>query len=730
MRRGGRSSELVGAHSFIGLRRFQSAFNPFNTDLGAGAAVLCRDGPTTELTAAPNVKERVMDAAPALGPLWELLVALLSLGLPGLPPGERDPQLWHIVPADAVLALEWSARGTAVAGEPGIAGLLADPEIQQALQAVHRQAAPAAPPSAIYDISAVHVADMLLQRPGVLYLAIAPPGSGRPLLQRLRIVLLLHAGSDSADVLQKLQPLLPAWMLRDTRANPSLSALVTGLVQFRREGAYLVWGFNAGAADETVQRIINPVGGLSAVPEFADRLKSTNVERPCSVLWLNPGGLLPAVREAIPAGWQARLPAGLGSLGGVVAVTGTEQGRVVTRCSVPRTPRAVAALGREVFEEIPADAQVVVCGTFRSDELESWLNSGSFSVTAEARSALRQLREALLAETQFDIGPEVLAPFGNTWSLYSAPSTGGPLGIGPVFSCKLAQPWMLEEYLPKVMERWRQHLAQGGEAGWSLQQETLLGRTIYTLHAPASARLGIRLSWCLTDRHLLVAPQPQLLRSHLRFLGSAQPRFTSRLSTDVSFPDGCVVWGFIDSPALTRSTWPLLPFVVGRRDAARSAQIPSTGAVLPHVGMTTFSLQAREQSWLAECRNPLSLAVPLLAGIVLADAVLHPDPAEQPAAGISTGVDLGAPAGNASPPSAADAADDAPEESPAVRMARRLAPLLIRAFTPEDVQSLIPAEVFRRLEEGPTPEQRRQRLERRDRRGAKPSSQPDRSGQP
>lgn len=662
-----------------------------------------------------------MDMPSALEPLLNLFVALVSIGLPGLPPGERAPELWRMVPPDAVIALEWSARGATQPGAVGIEGILADPEIQQALQAFRRHADQKSFPLTLYEVSAIRVAEVLLSRPGLFYLALSPQAGNGPGLPGLRAVVAVHGG-DNPDVLhQQMQELLPEWLVRDYRAKPSLTALVTGLVQFRREGPYLVWGFNLGAADKALRRLSQNAQPMDS-PSFSEQLQAVHMERLSTVLWLNASASLTTLRELVPDEWKARFPQLSRPVGGVLLVSGLENGRVITRGSIPRSPRPVSTLTPDDLRDVPADAQFVLCGTFLLDQLEELLKSGVLGVTDEGRIAWRLLREALQAETQFDFGPEILAAFGNRWFLYSAPSTGGALGVGPVFGWQLAQPLMLEEYLPRVMERWRQHVAANNPE-WALEQENFLGRTIYFLRLPLAAHLGILPCWCVTDRYLLMAPQPHLLRSHLRFTQGKQPRFTDRLSGELTFPQGCLMWGMVDSTALSRAFWSFLPYLLTHYDVARAQQVPSLGAVLPHLGPTTFSLQVREHAWEVECRNPLSLAAPLLAGLAfvdLAEVTPGTTSSEQP----TPPAEGKSPEPSSQTGTASKEPPEKREDTTAGRIVRRLVPAVIRAVTPDDVQTLIPSQVFDWLEEGPTPAKRLRRLERRQERQNAKTNQP------
>src|SRR5579885_3448093 len=103
-----------------------------------------------------------MEATPAAGKLLEFLISLLSIGLPGLPPGDRDANLWHAIPPDAVVAYEWSAQGRGAVGATGIDGFAADPEVRALWSAIRDAAAEhdrkAGPPNTVYEIPSDQVA--------------------------------------------------------------------------------------------------------------------------------------------------------------------------------------------------------------------------------------------------------------------------------------------------------------------------------------------------------------------------------------------------------------------------------------------------------------------------------------------------------------------------------------------------------------------------------------------
>src|SRR5262245_34557606 len=66
----------------------------------------------------------------------EIFFLLFSGQFLGLVPGERDPELIKSPPAGAYVYQEWTALGPTEPGAPGVAGLLADPEIESFLAAL------------------------------------------------------------------------------------------------------------------------------------------------------------------------------------------------------------------------------------------------------------------------------------------------------------------------------------------------------------------------------------------------------------------------------------------------------------------------------------------------------------------------------------------------------------------------------------------------------------------
>ncbi len=692
--------------------------------------------------------------------LLRQLLLLLSVGLPGLPPGASDPQLLSAIPADAVFAIHWSGRGAGIPGAEGLAGALADPEIQRAAEAIHvlaqftanleRELPADGAAAAGSDWTAI--AETWLHYPGCLYLVVGPPNkpglSGLASIVRAGVI--ISPGDKVDQALLDLSGQLPAWALVDANDPHAPPPNTTGLLKHHRFGQRLAWSFGDGMA-EVAERLTTGTGGLGGTPNFQRMLGQVPLEAHGSLLWLQLPGQLANFATAtagLPPEMQAKLQQGLQQIGAfrVLGLTGLEGGRVVSRTAIecPALTGSAAALFQpiriESLQRVPADAHVVAA---LGCDLEALLSTAIDGVASmiPGNSDPVALRNRLETELGLNWSQDLAPAFGSTWVVSSSPSTGGALGLGPVFSLAVQDPRAAYAAFTQGMHWLQRNFDSNGSADVRLTNELFLDRTLYTLQYGQRVAGGLAPCFCITDRELLVTLQPQTLRSHLRFLEQRGPTFADRLG-DAHWPAGAAAGLFIDAPRFTEVVWPLLP-MVANAPLNRLTEFglgvdagvwPSTAAMLQYSAPCTAAITPTEFGCVCELRNPLSLAIPVLAGLAL-PALQQADLPQAESPGTTESgleVDLGAPegqAGGAPMPATEPIQDPAVQpathlESPAAKVFREMAPGLIRAFTPDDLELLIPAEVFQRLEAGPDPERLRRRearrLEREQRRGVKP----------
>ncbi|HET6423786.1 MAG TPA: hypothetical protein VFG20_08900, partial [Planctomycetaceae bacterium] len=375
-------------------------------------------------------------------------------------------------------------------------------------------------------------------------------------------------------------------------------------------------------------------------------------------------------------------------------------------------------------------------------EIARWFSLAASHVPKLSPTAAEDLQQRVEAELGLSMSDDVQAAFGNTWTIYSAPSTGGALGVSPVISLDIRDQGRAEAVFAKAMDWLQRRIAASNSSSVSLQQEPFFDRSITTLSGWTPGGLALSPSFCLTDKHLLMAVQPQTLRAHLRFLTSRDETLADR--TDCVVPVDARGFVLVDTPAILPTLWPIATMLgnsaLNRLHSsgisADTGLIPSVSAILAGARPAFGVLRQTDTALVAEMRHPLSgMAPALTAAAVVAlshDQARHPAPDASPVME-SPSIDLGSPSTETSssdePASALNAivepgkAEPIPTVLPPTPRRVWLSGL-IRAVTPDDVEATLPPTVFDRIERGPPPEELQRREERRKARDARKKSVP------
>lgn len=668
---------------------------------------------------------------------WQRLALLLSLGLPGLPEGTTDPQQLLLVPQDAVIAVTWDGRGAGTLNAPGYAGALADPEIRRAVEALQTwsESSQNKADATMVD-HAISILEQGLKYPGCLYVAVHPATETTP--ARWEGAIVLQPGAEKDAALESLRTHLPAWMLVDAQA-PGPKSFTTGLIKFQQLDTRFIWSIG-DPLPGMVQRLSTGTGGLAEQTDYQLLSQTVQVEHTGARVWLRIPEILPPAPGLSAPVRQLLAPV---SSWAVLGTLGLEQQQVVARAAVRCPPAILAQRGTETpipnaaWTRIPADAQFVAAIQCRLDTV---LQHGLSYVESQLpeRPEPGTLWRRLETELGVDLARDVLPAFGETWLISSAPSTGGPLGLGPVFSLNVTDPQAAYTVFTQAMIRLQQSLPDDPFATTRLTTELFEDRMLYCVQS-TDAQLGrIAPCFCITDRELLITLQPQTMRAHLRFVSRNGPSFAERTDLPGTIPATAEARIFIDSPAWTAQLWPLVPYVINTslnqqalRDLGIDASVwPSSSAMLAYSQPTTATIARTDWGWTAELRNPMSLAAPVIAVAAMLPALQQPTPSTLPntitpelgqPAGLT--IDLGTAEGDPATPATSPVVPAVAETpaSPAPREAwRSWVPGLIRAVTPDDVEMLIPDEALRSIEAGPTPERIRRRNARKNARSTPP----------
>lgn len=690
-----------------------------------------------------------MEAQPLLSPLLDWLIVLLSLGLPGGAGGEHDPRLLRIVPADAVIALEWAAPNATGAPADRFQSWLADPEIHRATQAMvqlrdqlHPYTSPVDDPS----LSGLRerwpaIAERLWHYPGMFYIAWDPVAGGK-LIPRAAIV--LNVGENAAAARKDLQEVLPAWML----AEPGQSVIPNALWRFRQANGYFIWALGS----ETVDRISAALQPSPQAPaENAALLAAVNewdVPRPGHRLWVNLPidewqRKNPALWERTPLSAVAELLPGWCSL----SVLGSDDTGLVSRTvwlSSPSRPVAtwLLPLGKNPLHYIPRDAHYAVSVGVSLADVTRWCALAVEHVPSVPPDLAEHGRQRVEEQLGIDLHKDLLPVLGSTWTIYSAPSTGGPWGISPIITVDLCDSRQAEQLLDKILQTVQQRQsATPGTSGW--QEERFFGRRIFTLKGVSLGSLACSPTVCITDDQLTLALHTQTLRGHIRFLDSKALSLADR--PECTIPGDARGFLFVDSPAIMSTLWPVASLLTATALHERPlintefpiTAIPSTAAIVSATRPAVGVWRATDTTLVAEMRNPLSALAPAFTSAVIASVLHNPATHHNAPLDLPTpegpSIDLGAPTEsmslNEEPASALDAiappgkAEPIPTVVPETPRRVWLSGL-IRAVTPDDVEAAIPSSVFDRIERGPSPLELQRREERRKARDARKKPQP------
>lgn len=690
-----------------------------------------------------------MEAQPLLSPLLDWLIVLLTVGLPGGGGGAHDPQLLRVIPADAVIALEWGAPNSAGAAADRFQSWLSDPEIRRATQALVQlrdQLHPCTSPVVDPSLSGLRerwpaIAEQLWRYPGMLYVAWDPVAGGK-LIPRAAIV--LNVGTDTKAARKDLQTVLPTWMLTES----GQSVIPNALWRFRQADGYFIWSLGSETVDRITAALQQPPHAPAENAALLTAVKEWDVARPGHRLWINLPidewqRKNPALWERTPLSAVAELLPGWCSL----SVLGSDDAGLVSRTawlSSPSRPLAtwLRPLEKTPLKHIPRDAHYAMSIGVALADVARWCALAVEHVPSVPPDVAEHLRQRVEEQLGIVLEKDLLPVLGSTWTIYSAPSTGGPWGISPVISVDLRDSLRAEQLLRKILQtKGQQRPAPSGTSGW--EEEQFLGRKIISRSGVSLGSLACSPSVCITDDHLTLALHLPTLRGHIRFLDSDAPTLADR--QECRLPADARGFQFVDSPAIMSTLWPVASLLTASalqqhsqfNSAFPAAAIPSSAAIVSATQPAFGVWRATELAVIAEMRHPLSAMAPVLTSAVIASlshqtAAQHDSPVA-PSVIDSPSIDLGAPAESMSsteePASALEAIVPSGKAEPiptVVPESPRKVWLsgLIRAVTPDDVEAAIPPSVFDRIERGPTPTELQRREERRKARDARKKPQP------
>ena len=705
--------------------------------------------------------EFAMVATPTFGlGLIELLLILLGgSGWLGMPPGERDAELLKAAPQQTLFYLEWAGRGAGQPGGAGIDGLTADPEVVAFFVALDQALAKAETPDADEDQLRLRenlpqLAKLLTAHPGSLSIGFETPPpeqallnvlKRQPLTGQFRIGLVSSAGRDAAVLLETLGRLLEAELEPQLQEVSFKTTSDTIKLTVHREADRVLIGFGEGTVTKILACLKGDAPGLDQSPRFQAAWKRVAPTRVATVGWFDlKGAIETATRAAGPAGvlFQPMLRGfGADALESLVTGTGVENGNVVQRTFLAtggRTDGLLLLAGgptirSEQLKHIPADCDLVAAGSLNlaqtvrgARELVGRTTPASAAMFDEA---IKQLESELGLNLERDIYPVV----GETWTAFDSPSAGGLIATSLIVAVEVRDAKRAEVLFERLMKLVEQSLVTEIDPDFEsktveLKRQSFLGHSICYVNT-AGWELGSEAattpSFSLTREHILFALHPQALKAHLRQQSAPRPTFDSVLPKKLTRPEGeLLAFGTLDGERAIQTLCAIAPFygqsVLSHLQSngfpLDAFAIPSAAALLPYASDSTFVVVRQPEGLMLETKNPHT-AILTAAVLGSAKAWFLPNYDEylevrrqRNHSQLNAG--LGDAEGKVVPAAAIEPAPKKPEPAAAV-IARKLAPLFIKAMIPDGIQQAIPEDVFKRLEQPPSPEAVRQREERR-----------------
>lgn len=686
----------------------------------------------------------------------EFLLLFFSGQFFGLVPGERDPQLIKSAPPHAYYYQEWTSSGPGQAGAPGIKGLVADPEIQGFCAAIrkslsstdsnHESWPEGLVPGTTWQRDLPELLTLASQHAGAAYLAHTSDDRDETPLSGLEAAVILNLGDDADEFLTVLNRLLQFSPGKKPLGKPDRQTILMPMksLLLHQIGGRVIVTTGPAALDRLLARWEQADAGLRQLPEFVQAWQGRQVTELGGLTWINAAALWGDLQQkfGLPGSIAHNVAhsLGLSSVQSVLTVSGLDQQNQVCRTNIALSGErggllrlfSSRALASADFASVPADADFVLATNLNLETVREVIRDIVAKTLPEAVNGVNEFQKQLEQELQLSLD-DIVAGFGDVWTIHDAPSNGGVLLTGMVAGVPVRDKDRAQQVVSRLKDLLIESLPHDvGMYGARLEEFEFQGTTIYSLLPPPSGfgdGSEPPLSWafCLTDSHLWLALHPQALKAQLRFLAAKEPRFdaASKLKLQDSSAEQLTAI-YIDTPGVGRAVYPLIPFALqtsfhGMRELPLAA-LPSARAVLPYLQESTILVGRNDKGIMIESTNalPVMIALSIVPHLGMrlgsqGDVMLMEGRNAAPENGPA--VNLGAAEGDVVQAKVEEPPKPAAKEPSALeKAARRALPFLLRDALPDQVESLIPPVVFERLAEPPDPEKAAQRAKERQQR--------------
>jgi hypothetical protein len=542
-----------------------------------------------------------------------LLIGGGGVGAPlGVPPMPEDPALAKIAPEQCLLY--FSSSGMAkpdgkstnqtekLFAEPEVRHLAAGVEtlIRTHLKEAANEGTPKGKALAVSGPIVVTLVKALLTRPLAAYVAeVKAAPKGPP---QFRGGAILSLGDDGDEIKTAFEKLIVGALGPGERASVNVAGTAFTRVPTPGGGPEFLMGakgnyYYIATGEGEMEALLKRAGG-SAPKWLTDLHKQLPVERVSTVAMIHVHPLIEALAPmGEPQAAKVLEATGISGIDRLTSVSGLDKDGFVSRSLVSfrGEPKGLLQLADQKplttadLELIPRDATFALAWKLDPEKARATIQSLAEQIDPKEKEPFGKWTEA-----QRDFFDGLVKALGDTWCVFDSRDGGGMFtGVTAVVSLKD------RDAAEAVQKRLLATIDAAGKAAPDerrrprVEQFQFAGKTVHVFDY-GDKSFPLAPSWCLTDKHLIVAAFPESIKAFL----SRGKTFQSLLSTPEAEVkaalegDGQLVsLSYVDTRRVFDMVYPLMPWVFRSMAAQMRAEgvdlpaglLPSAGAVRRHL---------------------------------------------------------------------------------------------------------------------------------------------------
>lgn len=582
--------------------------------------------------------------------VFEIGMLMFGGGLPlGVPPLPEDPQLAQIAPQECLVYYNWNGMADAdpnsknrtvqLAAEEEIQTLFKrlDEELTKAFQREMRR-----PDEIAVGQHLPPLIRTLVTRPSAMYFSeFSPVGANGPTVEGALVV---NVG-DQADAVKKSAMVMDGLIRKEVGFNGEVRTLPQNLGSLRvlpalaEQAPQIAWGFHKKHfiltfGTKSPAHVYSALTSDTKEPAWLTQLKGRlPVDKRSTVGYINVKKIITTLGPMIgagPEGLKVMSALGIDKVESIGSVTGLAGDGFASRTLIEMKgePSGLFAVMRgkgltgEELRPIPADASIALAGRINlADlylELLLQMNNVDPNMGDEFTGEMVQFER----EIGFKLLEELFMPLGDAWCVYNSPGEGGLVVTGLTLVVPIKDHKTLSATSKKLVDKIRQESGPAFNGrrrnrGVFVKEVKHGDHTINMMNPIGlDEDFFIAPSWCVTEKHLVVAAYPQMVKAYLSRKSTA--------GTLIDNPEAAAILKgknapnfvtYVDTKTLMKKFYPLLsPFAtmafgeIQREGIDLDISImPTASSLLKHLGSDTGSIYRTDAGIVIDNRQTIPM---------------------------------------------------------------------------------------------------------------------------